>query len=478
MKKTKIAYILVVTLVGIFYLYRDSINTYWAQTYHTDSPLIAIERWGKGVLDSAEPNNATPTEKAEGRGSAMDIETDISEAIARAEANAGNPQDADGDLQTNVDADFSADDLEALLAMGQSPLADSKDHVTNDDSLGSLALGSIAGIDASNEAFVGPMIPQLPSDVVVTAGDKLFFVGDSLMQGVAPRVRQSLYRSENIDGVDLSKQSTGLAYPNFYNWPKVVEETLNSDKGIKAVVVYLGANDPWDFPVPGRKQYLRFKKADWERVYRSRIQSIILSAKKHDLPVIWLGAPCMRKTKLHTDMVYLNTLYESEMAKFNGRYIPTSDILGCSDEKYNAYAETEKGNQKVRTNDGIHFTVAGQRLLAERIIEELTIIRDEPIDEPADIAVDEVEEGIAEAVVETTDKSIDKARAEIEVSDPVKDAPKDSLKVVETPKTERSTQVKPNEKPAREVSSEQARNSDENDRITPDMIDMSIWLHE
>src|SRR5699024_523915 len=66
--------------------------------------------------------------------------------------------------------------------------------------------------------FAGPMLPQLPSELVVTAGDKLFFVGDSLMQGVAPRVKQSLYKSENIDGIDLSKQSTGLAYPKFYNW--------------------------------------------------------------------------------------------------------------------------------------------------------------------------------------------------------------------------------------------------------------------
>ena len=76
-------------------------------------------------------------------------------------------------------------------------------------------------------------------------------------------------------------------------------------------------------------------------------------------------------------MVYLNTIYQSEMDKFNGHYIPTNDILGCSDEEYSAYVETEEGSRKVRTNDGIHFTVTGQRRIAERIIAELIIERED-----------------------------------------------------------------------------------------------------
>ena len=89
------------------------------------------------------------------------------------------------------------------------------------------------------------------------------------------------------------------------------------------------------------------------------------------------------------------------MEKFNGHYIPTNDLLGCSDEEYSAYVETEEGNRKVRTNDGIHFTVTGQRRIAERIIEELTIEREEVeiVDETEVFAVPEASNEIASDVV-------------------------------------------------------------------------------
>ncbi|MHC5226258.1 SGNH/GDSL hydrolase family protein [Ignatzschineria sp. LJL83] len=374
MSKLKVAYILLLTLAGIFFLYRESINVYWAQTYHEESPLVSIEQWGESVLEEYGLVK---------NGSKEDLVDDL-------------------EYRTEIISQEGIKEADRLFARSYQNTADQKeDHHANNqgvegkevfdenDPIANREIGADVKQDVAPEVFIyGPEIPQLPSDVIVTAGDKLFFVGDSLMQGVAPRVRQSLHKSENIDGVDLSKQSTGLAYPKFYNWPQVVADTLSKDKDIKAVVVYMGANDPWDFPVPGRKQYLRFKSADWERAYRERVQKILLSAHQYDLPVIWLGAPCMRKDKLHQSMVYLNTIYQSEMEKFNGHYIPTNDILGCSDEEYSAYVETEEGNRKVRTNDGIHFTVAGQRLIAERIIEELTIEREE---------VEEIEAEVIEA---------------------------------------------------------------------------------
>lgn len=355
MSKAKVFYILIMTLAGVFYIYRESINVYWAQTYHQESPLVGIERWVEIHIADLDLFDFKIDEAA--------YKTDI----VSLEGIKGVDRIIDEEkYRRNL-----AQNKHSIAAASNSENAN-QPLVTNEEHEAENRY-SYYEID-----FSGPLLPQLPSDLTVTEGDKLFFVGDSLMQGVAPRVRQSLYKSENIDGVDLSKQSTGLAYPKFYNWPQVVEETLNQDSAIKVVVVYMGANDPWDFPVPGRKQYLRFKKADWERAYRERVQKIILSAYQHQLPVIWLGAPCMRKEKLHQDMVYLNTIYQSEMKKFNGTYIPTSDLLGCSDEEYNAYVETDEGSRKVRTNDGIHFTPTGQRRIAERIIAELTIKHEVP----------------------------------------------------------------------------------------------------
>lgn len=366
MSRLKVFYILIMTFVGVVFLYRESINIYWAQTYHQESPLVMVEHWLESQMETFVGGDFKPKDAAD-KSKAVDTKIPSESLDEVSEETPDETTDGTPDEMSDTAAD---------------PLQAKSTSLLQTSSL----LPGISGLHSLSypyldRVFAGPLLPQLPKVLEVSAGDKLFFVGDSLMQGVAPRVRQSLYKSKAIDGVDLSRQSTGLAYPKFYNWPEVVATTLDQDDDIKVMVVYMGANDPWDFPVPGRKQYLRFKSADWERAYRARIQQILLSAVQHQLPVIWLGAPCMRQEKLHRDMVYLNTLYQSEVIKFNGTYIPTSDLLGCHDEQYSAYVETETGNLKVRTNDGIHFTPTGQRRVAERIVSALKI-KSEAIETP------------------------------------------------------------------------------------------------
>ena len=380
--RAKVAYILIITVAGMLFLFRESVNTYWMQSYHQDSPLMEIEHWITGKKPDFVDSIAAVDEKV---GENVDEKADARE-------------ESDYDLLAGQSAgqqDFAKQEIvKAVPEEVSKEMSQEAPEVEISEAEEVLAMG-----------FVGPQFPQLPGDREVRAGDKLFFVGDSMMQGVAPRIKQALYQKEGIDGVDLSKQSTGLSYPNFYNWPKVVEETLAKDEDIRVMVVYLGANDPWDFPVPGRKQYLRFKSPEWERAYRSRIRQLLLSAKEHDIPVIWLGAPCMRKDQLHRDMIYLNRLYQEEVERFNGHYLPTSDILGCSDAGYAAHVVTDKGQQRVRANDGIHFTVAGQRMVGNRVIDLLSINPQEALDE-AEENQELVNESVNESVTESVSSEV------------------------------------------------------------------------
>ena len=419
--RAKVAYILIITVAGMLFLFRESVNTYWMQTYHQDSPLMEIERWIAGKkqnphLVADEPAEVPITEQSAGELSSL----------------------IDSENEVVLSAKARAQDVKEIVSPEATPVTMPEVEVEEEIVMG----------------FVGPELPQLPSTRDVHAGDKLFFVGDSMMQGVAPRIKQALYQKEGIDGVDLSKQSTGLSYPNFYNWPKVVAETLAKDSDIRVMVVYLGANDPWDFPIPGRKQYLRFKSPEWERAYRSRIRQLLLSAKEYDIPVIWLGAPCMRKDKLHQDMVYLNRLYQDEVERFNGYYLPTSEILGCSDAGYATHVTTDKGQQRVRANDGIHFTVAGQRLVGNRVIDLLSInIQDEEnleaIIESAVTSEGEVKRG------EKDDYSVDNSKKVTQsTSKPVSQGDRTIEKSMD-----RSLHVNQREKQAKSISSKEQEGS-------------------
>lgn len=232
----------------------------------------------------------------------------------------------------------------------------------------------VTPIDKNDQLEILPDDASLiddPIPIVLTQNDKVFFAGDSLMQGVAPYVKKMLFKQYKIESIDLSKRSTGLSYPKAFDWPKTINDKLSEDPSIKLLVVFLGANDPWDFPVKGYATNARFKSKLWEKQYRLRIASILDHVQKHRVQVLWLAPPCMRKQKLNDGMVYLNKLYQSELEKTQQHFLTTNELLGCSYEKFNSFVETNKEKIRVRVDDGVHFTPSGQKILAKAIMEKI-----------------------------------------------------------------------------------------------------------
>lgn len=226
-----------------------------------------------------------------------------------------------------------------------------------------------AGTSAPPDLFLPP-----PPQVLLQAGDTVFFVGDSMMQGVAPHVRKQLFKEHGIESLDLSKQSSGLAYTGFFNWPATVEQTLTSHPDIRLMVVFLGPNDPWDFPLARGQPFLRFKSPEWEAAYRERIRALLESAREHQVHVMWLEVPAMKKNSLNQSMDYLNTLYASEVAHAGAQFIPTNLLLGNENAAYSTHVQVGDRRVKVRIDDGIHFTVAGQRLIAEAVLARIDVL--------------------------------------------------------------------------------------------------------
>lgn len=215
--------------------------------------------------------------------------------------------------------------------------------------------------------------PVQPVPVTLSAGDEVFLVGDSLMQGVAPHLANTLHKRYQIKSVNLSKQSTGLAYPGFFNWPQTVAKTLQSQPNIRLMVVFLGPNDPWDMPVAKGKPFLRFKTAEWEEQYRQRIDSILEQARAHDVQVIWVGPPNMQKTKLSSAMAYLSTLYETQTRLYQQHYVSANGVLGYKADEFSYTLQDDQGKRvKTRVDDGIHFTPTGQKLIAQQVLSMIT----------------------------------------------------------------------------------------------------------
>ncbi len=84
------------------------------------------------------------------------------------------------------------------------------------------------------------------------------------MQGVAPFVQKSLKQQYGIESVNLSKQSTGLSCPSFFDWPKTIEETLKKHPEISVLCVF-SFRTTCGFPVG--KRYLKFASDEWAQEY-------------------------------------------------------------------------------------------------------------------------------------------------------------------------------------------------------------------
>lgn len=236
----------------------------------------------------------------------------------------------------------------------------------------------IAAQEAKRQAYLRQIAAQEANKeltkVTINKGQKVFFIGDSLMQGVAPWAMKTLQTTYGIESINLSKQSTGLSYNTFFDWPKTVEETLGEESSIGLLVVFLGPNDPWAVPDPDKKgPYVPFASERWVQLYHAKMRRILEAAKAHSVSVIWVTPPNTRKKELHQSMIKLRHIIESGADKKEVLLINGQRLLGENEQEYFDSIVIDGNPVKLRTADGIHFTAAGQKIVATAIIDKIEV---------------------------------------------------------------------------------------------------------
>lgn len=230
------------------------------------------------------------------------------------------------------------------------------------------------GVTDSEESHVAPLsqFASLNEDgrIVLSPSDKVLLVGDSMMQGVAPHVARAL-QNGNVKSLDLSRQSTGLTYPGYFDWPATIRNTISKER-ISVLVVFLGANDTWDM-VFGNK-YERFGSEKWQSTYAARVESIVRYAHAQHIRVIWLGAPNMGRENINRGVKVLNQLFSAAIKDSASRYLSTRELLSDNADTYQKAITKEDGKTvTVRNEDGIHFTRAGQKILSDLILRQFAL---------------------------------------------------------------------------------------------------------
>ena len=223
------------------------------------------------------------------------------------------------------------------------------------------------------QANAEPAAPAGKTPIQLGENDRVLLIGDSMMQSLAPHIQRELLARHHIKSINRGKPSSGLRYPDYYNWPEHLAAQLEENPDVRLIIVLLGANDPQDTPNPAApEQKLNFGTPEWENYYRGEIRKILQTAAARGAKTLWIGPPLMKAPKYSKKITYLDGLIADEVEKAQQHYQNTNRLFAKADGSYTAFLPDERGKPvAVRKGDGIHFTGPGEKILTRYIIEQI-----------------------------------------------------------------------------------------------------------
>ncbi len=200
-------------------------------------------------------------------------------------------------------------------------------------------------------------------------------LGDSLGDGLWAGLYRELKSDPRFNIIKRSKVSTGFVRKDYFDWNAEVERVL-AEEQVDIAVIMIGTNDR-QVLVDDQGRRHRLRAPGWEAAYKARVDRFTRSLTDEGVLVYWVGLPVMRSPRFGGDMRYFNTIYEERAAANGVPFIPTWNDLADASGAYQAYGPDTNGRRRLlRADDGIHFTLAGYRVLASVVAEDLVRDRD------------------------------------------------------------------------------------------------------
>jgi hypothetical protein len=197
---------------------------------------------------------------------------------------------------------------------------------------------------------------------------KVVVFGDSQAQGVAGGLQRVLIDDPRYKVVNRTHPGAALVHSDS-EWIVPIQSFVDKDNAQVAVVMF-GANDRLDLREDGK--YIHFRTDDWREAYTKRVDRILTALTGAHLKIVWCGNPIARSAQYSADMVYINDIFSGEVSHFGGEFLPLWTVIADNQGQFTAYGPDRSGvTERLRNDDGIHFTAAGYELIAERVISVL-----------------------------------------------------------------------------------------------------------
>lgn len=224
---------------------------------------------------------------------------------------------------------------------------------------------SVASTPNTPSSTPAPAPPDGLRAVTTSNQLRVYIAGDSFVDwlgyDLADYGKKDGYITTRLD----SKISSGLARPDYFDWPARIKQAMAGDPRPEAVVFMAGANDYTDLRVDSST--LARGTPEWSAEYRKRAAEVMDIVGRGGAQFYWVGQPIMRDKARSKVAAEINAAVIAEAAKRPWvHYIDTYAMFSDNDGNYAAFLPGPDGELvRVRQDEGIHFTRTGTTWVSE-----------------------------------------------------------------------------------------------------------------
>jgi hypothetical protein len=236
---------------------------------------------------------------------------------------------------------------------------------------------TVAGEPRSTSSTAAPTTgPAMTGPPTADNPALVYIAGDSDAGTFGPYLDQLLADDEVVD-VELDYEvSSGLARPDFYDWPARFDDQVPAlDPDV--VVVTFGGNDSQGL-TDGSGEFIvgdpTQDTADWKREYGKRVGEVMDQLSADGRTLIWVGIPNDDNPDVTARLKVQDDTVRAEAAKRpDVVFIDTWNRFSGVDGNFAEYVVDPRDGQgkDVRAEDGFHLNETGAEILALDIAEAI-----------------------------------------------------------------------------------------------------------
>lgn len=226
------------------------------------------------------------------------------------------------------------------------------------------------------DSYAGPPSAEHPARVLIA--------GDSQAGGFAPYLDRLLADVDFVEVTLFYKSSSGLARPDFYNWPVQLEAEIAAvDPDV--VIAMFGGNDSQGLaePCPGGgtdcgPDFIvgdpSSNAEEWTTEYSSRVTEVLDIMGADDRRIIWVGIPNAVSEQTTEDLVVQNDATRQAVAGRDGvSFVDTWNLFSGRSGGFAPYVPDPctGATQAVRQSDGFHLNETGAEILSVAVFDDL-----------------------------------------------------------------------------------------------------------